>query len=260
MLRRRYPTAWTFHRNTSRWPHNMHEGGTRRPDLPHFTEHVEAPLIPLPPPDLPPATLGEAIARRATCRRFAAAEVDLTAVATLLASAYGARGRTTFGDLEFIERPVPSGGGLYPLELYLLADRVTALEPGVYHYAVLAHGLEQIRALRMPRRLVTDLFMAQPYAAAAAFVVVIAAAVDRTLWKYGDRGYRYILLEAGHVAQNLNLVASALGLGSLNLGGFFDDDLGALLGVSAQEELPLYGVAVGAPDGDDVVALRQPAE
>jgi SagB-type dehydrogenase family enzyme len=258
MLHQRYATAWTFHRNTSRWPHNMYQGGERPPDIPSFREYLEAPFVPLPAPDLPAIRLDEALARRATCRRYAPTSVDLASLGTLLAGAYGARGRTTFGDLEFIERPVPSGGGLYPLELYLLVDRVTGLTPGVYHYAVLGHGLEQLRSLHLPRQLVTDLFMSQPYAAEAAFVIVIAAVLERSLWKYGDRGYRYILLEAGHTAQNLNLVAGALGLGSANLGGFFDDDLCSLLGLFAGEELPLYGIAIGTPDGDDLTALRQP--
>src|SRR3954468_10831085 len=120
MFRHRHGTAWTFHRNTSRWPHNMHEGGERPPDIPSFQEYLEAPVVPLPVPGEPAMRLVDAMARRATCRRFAETSVSLEAVATLLAGAYGVRGRTTFGDLEFIERPVPSGGGLYPLELYLL--------------------------------------------------------------------------------------------------------------------------------------------
>lgn len=260
MLRHRHATAWTFHRNTSRWPHNMHEGGARPPDIPSFKEYLEAPVVPLPAATMPGTRLDAAMARRATCRRFADTSVSLEAVGTLLAGAYGAGGRTTFGDLEFIERPVPSGGGLYPLELYVLVDRVTGCAPGVYHYAVLGHVLEQLRELRLPRQLVTDLFMSQPYAADAAFVIVIAAVMERTLWKYGDRGYRYILLEAGHTAQNLNLVAAALGLGSANFGGFFDDDLCALLGLSPSEELPLYGIAVGVPGGDDPAVLRQPLD
>lgn len=92
---------------------------------------------------------------------------------------------------------MPSGGGLYPLELYLLARRAEGVEPGVYHYAAVAHGLEQLREVLVPRPLSDYLFMGQHYATDAAAVVVIAAEVEHTLVKYGDRGYRYVLFEAG---------------------------------------------------------------
>jgi len=65
--------------------------------------------------------------------------------------------------------------------------------------------------------------------------------------KYGDRGYRYILLEAGHVMQNLNLACTSLGLGSCNIGGFFDDELAGLLGLPVAQEAVLYAVAIGMP-------------
>jgi SagB-type dehydrogenase family enzyme len=82
-------------------------------------------------------------------------------------------------------------------------------------------------------------------------VVVITAVPGRSLWKYGDRGYRYLLLEAGHAAQNLNLAAVEAGLGCCNLGGFFDEELAGLLLVDTEEEMPLYAVAVGVPASSD---------
>jgi SagB-type dehydrogenase family enzyme len=94
----------------------------------------------------------------------------------------------------------------------------------------------------------------------AAVIVVLTTVLERSLWKYGDRGYRYQLLEAGHVAQNLNLVATALGLGSFNIGGFFDSDLANLLGLDIEEEIPLYGIALGTPFTDDRTDLRQPLD
>jgi SagB-type dehydrogenase family enzyme len=110
----------------------------------------------------------------------------------------------------------------------------------------------------LPRPLLGDLFMGQPYIGDAAAVIVLTTVLERTLWKYSDRGYRYILLEAGHVAQNLNLVASGLGLGALNLGGFFDANLAALLGLDPEAEVPLYGIAVGTPGDEERNQRRQP--
>ena len=70
-------------------------------------------------------------------------------------------------------------------------------------------------------------------------IVFYASVLERSLWKYTDRGYRYVLFEAGHVAQNVNLVVESLGLGSLNLGGFLDDQIAALLELDMDEEVPL---------------------
>jgi hypothetical protein len=88
------------------------------------------------------------------------------------------------------------------------------------------------------------MFLGQPYLVNAAAIIVITAVVQRSLWKYEDRGYRYILLEAGHVAQNINLCAEGMGLASLNLGGFFDEDVMALLRLDQDREIVVYGVGL----------------
>src|SRR5262249_16822049 len=252
--------AWMFHRNTSRWPFNMQAiPDTLGQEAPH-KEYVNAPIFSLPEPQFPTTTLKDAISARLSCRRFTDAPLKSLELPSLLKASYGIQSQIFFGDQEFLERLVPSGGGLYPLEIYLLVQHVESLEPGIYHYAVLPHALEQIRSLRLPRRFTSELFMGQPYVSQAAAIVVLAAVIERSLWEYSDRGYRYILLEAGHVAQNLNVVASALGLGSLNLGGFFDSDMASLLGLDIEKEVPLYGVALGALSSDDRTALRQPID
>jgi len=260
MFRCKYPLAWTFHRNTSRWPFNIQP----IPDAPSpeasYKEYFNVPIFPLPEPQLPEITLKDAISARLSCRKFTDAPLKLSEFATLLKASYGIQGKIFFGDLEFLERPVPSGGGLYPLELYLIIQHVEGIAPGIYHYAILQHALEQIRSLQLPGHLISNLFMGQPYVGKAAAIAVLTAIVERSLWKYSDRGYRYILFEAGHVAQNLNLVAAAMGLGSLNLGGFFDSDVSNLLGVDIETELPLYGVGLGVPSSNDRTQLRQPID
>ncbi len=104
------------------------------------------------------------------------------------------------------------------------------------------------------------MFLGQPYLVQAAAIVVITAVVERSLWKYDDRGYRYIMLEAGHVAQNINLCAAGLGLASLNLGGFFDEDVMALLKLDPDRELVLYGIALGHSEVADRLESRQPSQ
>jgi SagB-type dehydrogenase family enzyme len=259
-FREEQPIAWAFHRNTSRWPFNVVEPEESSEFQLPPKEYSDLPYVPLPPPEPFGVTLDDAIRSRFSCRRFAHAELAQAALGDLLHAAAGVLGRTHIGSLEFLERPVPSAGALYSLETYVLAPAVEGLEPGVYHYAIVTHGLEQVRAAPLHRTFLTYLFMGQHYVASAAAVLVLTSVLHRSLRKYDDRGYRYLLFEAGHMAQNANLAAAARGLGTLNLGGFFDNDLCVLLDVDAEEEIPLYALALGHTAGSDRVALRLPPE
>jgi SagB-type dehydrogenase family enzyme len=234
----------------------MHEVPEEQSLVASYKEYLNAPVFPLPEAKMPSRTLQEAIEARVSCRRFNIMPLGLAELATLLKFTYGKLAKIYLVESEFVERPIPSGGGLYPLEVYLIVRRVERLEPGVYHYAVLAHALEQIKALDMPGTFISNLFMGQPYLVNASAIVLFTAVLDRLLWKYGDRGYRYIWLEAGHAAQNLNLAAALLGLASLNLGGFFDHDMARVLDLNIEVEIPLYGVALGLPSTTDRVEIR----
>jgi SagB-type dehydrogenase family enzyme len=258
MFRNDNPVAWTFHRNTSRWPHNTLSPEGIHQEAPAFKEMVDRPAVPLPPPAAPLGELGEAIRGRFSCRRFAGDSVSLPDAAALLYWSYGKLDVCHPFGTDLVHRPVPSGGGLYPLEQYVIAQRIAGLAPGIYHYNVLGHSLECVDAGAMPAQALAGLFLWQPYVAQSAFVIVLTAIFDRSLWKYRDRGYRYLLLEAGHVAQNANLVATALGQGSLNLGGFFDADMAGILNLDLEEEAPLYAVAIGQPEKGDADVLRAP--
>jgi SagB-type dehydrogenase family enzyme len=257
-FRDRHPLAWTYHRNTSRWPFNMHDLNPHTREVAPFKEDPSVATIELPPPSLPAMPLAETIAGRASCRRFAEEPMTLGQLGDLLHTGYGTIGVSDFLG-EFLERPVPSGGGLYPLELYVLAQRVMGLVGGGYHYVPVTHVLEVIQPSPLPSLLATEMFLGQPYLAEASAIIVMAAVVERSLWKYEDRGYRYILLEAGHVGQNLSLGATALGLGCLSLGGFFDDDIAGLLRLDIEAELVLYGIAVGPTSSSSRGQNRQAA-
>jgi len=260
-FRSAYPLAWTFHRNTSRWPHNAAPlpDVDDTPDAPK--EYPDAPTVALPEPrPRPPAvTLAETMADRVSCRRFRDEPVTLDELATVLDAAYGMSGAIAVGQLEQPERPVPSAGGLYPLEVYVIVRAVDGVPPSVYHLTPVTRRLERVLDVELPARMVSRLFLGQPYAGGAAAVIVLTAVVGRSLKKYGDRGYRYVLFEAGHVAQNVNLTATALGLGTCNFGGFFDDDVAAVLGVDPDEEAPLYAIALGRPATADRSEARLPA-
>ena len=244
------PVAWLFHRATCRWVHN-----TMEPPGVHLQqagkEDFDVDLMRLPKPGSLDVPLGLAIRQRVSTRTFAADALTLDQLSTIVHAGYGLIGRTQFGQVEFLERSVPSGGGLYPLELYVIVRAVDGLEPGIHHYVPLHHGLELVRPGRLPGAFNTYLFLGQPYATSAAAVVVLTAVTQRSLGKYGDRGYRYLLLEAGHAAQNVNLATVALGLGCCNLGGFFDEELAAVIRADTEAEIPLYAVALGVPSTDD---------
>lgn len=212
------------------------------------------------PPVLPVSgALDSVLRQRFCCRRFLDRPLSLDTLATIVHWAYGTVGGVELGG-EMLERPVPSGGGLYPLELYLICQNIEGLALGVHHYLPHLHALDEVYGDRLPKLLTSELFLGQPYLKEAAGIVVVTATVERSLWKYEDRGYRYILLEAGHVAQNVNLVSTALGLGSLNLGGFFDDDLSGLLRLEPDAEVALYAIAVGYKATEDRALGRSPEE
>lgn len=243
-----YPVAWSFHKNTCRWQRNIPPlRNDLAANLAPFKEYPDAPVFPLPDAPFPSMSLKEAVAGRRSCRDYADAFVALADLAVLLNAGYGVKGIKTFETFEYFERPVPSGGGLYPLEIYCVVNKINDLPQGVYHYAVYPPSLEQIYPLSFSKLYIGQLFMNQPYVAESSAVLIATSFFQRNMRKYGDRGYRYILFEAGHLFQNINLTAAALGLGTLNLGGFFDDEVANLLKIDTEEEIPLYAMAVGVP-------------
>jgi SagB-type dehydrogenase family enzyme len=142
-----------------------------------------------------------------------------------------------------IRRPVPSAGALYPLELYVLGLRVPACEPTVWHYDPFRHRLETLRLVNADdvRAAIVDPSLVET----AAAVLVVTAVFWRTRFKYGLRGYRFALLEAGHVVQNALLAATARDLPALPLGGFFDRKLDKLVGADGLDEASIYAVLLG---------------
>jgi SagB-type dehydrogenase family enzyme len=200
--------------------------------------------LPVPAPlDQP---LGDVIGRRRSRRDFDGGAVALDVFSALLHAGYGV---TCVLDPEGdrparMLRSVPSGGALYPLELYVAVVRVGDLEPGLYHFDPLRPGLEVLRSGLS----VEELAVLSTYpdiASSCAVLIFIAAVFGRTRFKYGLRGYRFALLEAGHVAQNLVLAATALGLASVPLGAFFDRRTDAFLRLDGVNESTLYTIALG---------------
>jgi SagB-type dehydrogenase family enzyme len=142
-------------------------------------------------------------------------------------------------------RTVPSAGALYPLELYVLARNVASLPSGIYRYQVNRHELGLATAGYDPAVLI-DATFGQDWVASAPACICVAAIFERTTVKYGDRGQRYVCLEAGHAAENVMLQAVALGLATTMVGAFSDDDVGRVFSLGANE-VPLCLIPVGRP-------------
>ena len=183
-------------------------------------------------------SLEEAVEARRSVRDYAAEPLSLEDLSRLLHAAQG----VTESRLGF--RAAPSAGALYPIELYPIVHDVAGLEPGIYHYAVQEHELEQVEAGDF-RGATTRAGLGQSFLGQAGACLVLSAVFQRTRWRYRERTYRYVMLEAGHVAQNVYLAAASMGLGACAVGAFLDDALNELLGLDGAEEAALYVVSVG---------------
>lgn len=196
-------------------------------------------LTPLPQPDRAGRmALERAIAARRSIRAFEGASLPLAQLGQLLWAGQGKTGAEGF-------RAAPSAGALYPLELYALTGEAGDLGAGIYHYRPQRHALHLV-AKGDFRADFASAALAQDWVTRAGVIMVVAAVPARVMAKYGQRGRRYLAIEAGHCAQNIYLQAAALGLGGSELGAFDDAALAGLLRLPDGEE-PVTTLAIGQP-------------
>jgi SagB-type dehydrogenase family enzyme len=192
-----------------------------------------------------PMGLGEALDRRRSLREYRLRPLPLETLGRVLHTTYGVRGHRQVDGEWFQDRSAPSAGGKYPLEMYLAAQSVEGIGDGLYHYDASAHALEHLRpGLFQPT--LAELTMGQEMVRDTNVVIVVTAIRERTMGKYGQRGYRYVWIDAGHLGQSFYLVATALGLGPVAIGGFLDAEVNALLDLPAGEEA-VYILCLGQP-------------
>lgn len=190
----------------------------------------------------PQAGLEEVLAARRSVREFGAAPVPAGFLSACLKLGCG----LTDSGATPPRRAAPSGGALYPIEIYPVVLGVSGVEPGLYHYDVLAHELERIRGVGGPEEL-WPVFSQGLWGVTPSLALMMSARLPRVQKKYGERGYRFALLECGHIAQNFLLLGAAAGLSAVALGGFVDDEMNRFLGIDGKEEVGLYAVLVGSP-------------
>jgi len=233
-----------FQRHTKYRPEAMSGAGTRwseRPEL--YKTYPDSVKVVLPSfePDRW-ITLDAALNERKSIRDYRPDPLTLGQLGYLLWASAGIQ-RTEQG-YEF--RTAPSAGALYPIETYVIANEVRELEPGVYHYGIRNHELEQIKTGNV-RRHIAAAALGQTVCATAATVFVWTAIFARSKWKYAQRAYRYVYLDAGHIAENLALAAVGLGLGTCQIGALFDDEVNKIIEVDGAEESVIYMSVVGVP-------------
>ncbi|MEA3225981.1 MAG: SagB/ThcOx family dehydrogenase [Planctomycetota bacterium] len=185
-------------------------------------------------------SLDEVLKRRKSIRDFQDKPISKGQLAYLLWATTGIQ-RVEDG-YEF--RTVPSAGALYPIETYLVVNNVKGLDAGIYHYSIRAHQLEQLRQGDF-RRQIAAAALGQRMCAAASVVFVWSAVFERCKWKYGQRAYRYIYIDAGHIAENLALAAVSLNRGSCEIGALYDEQVNAIMGVDGIDESVICMAVVG---------------
>jgi SagB-type dehydrogenase family enzyme len=208
-----------------------------------YKEYPSARKVQL-PKNFPTQTLPviEALKKRKSIRSFLPEPLSLADLSFLLWAATGVQ-RTEQG-YEF--RTVPSAGALYPVETYIVANNVEGVEKGLYHYNIQDHALEELETGSIGEKLARAA-LGQRMLADAPVALVWTAVFARSKWKYAQRAYRYVYLEAGHIAQSLALSATSIGLGSCQIGAFFDDEINQIVDVDGAEESVLYLSVVGHP-------------
>jgi SagB-type dehydrogenase family enzyme len=226
--------TWT---DASKWPKEWSEVS--------FKSYPRLPSTALPSPRPPAAvSLHEAVIARRSSRANVAEPLELAALSDLLAGALGFAAAPAAGS-PGVRRNHPSAGARFPVEAYLLSLRCAGLGPGVYHYGPADHRVTRL-VEASPAALSRAALAAfgHPWIAAARAVVLLTAVMPRTTIKYGPRGYRFALLEAGHIMQNLCLLAAAQGTPLAPVGGFADQVVSRLLDLGDGEELPLYSAVL----------------
>jgi SagB-type dehydrogenase family enzyme len=178
-------------------------------------------------------SLERAINERRSIRTYKDAPLTLKEVSQLL---WAAQGKVASG-----KRAAPSAGATYPMELYLIAGNVEDLSPGLYKYILDDHSLLLVKEGDL-RKSVSERALRQDMILKAPITIVISAVFERTRARYGARAERYVYMEAGHIGQNIYLQATALGLGTVAVGAFIDDEVKRALGI---KEEPLYLFPVG---------------
>lgn len=219
--------------NSKFWPKNW--------KTVYFKGYPRLDEIILPKPALSTkVSLKEALLKRKSTRIFSNKPLSINTLGALLFYCAGMKNNKS----PFYGRFYPSGGARYPLEVYIVSLN-TGLPKAIYHYYLKNHSLEKL--LTFKKINFSKYFINQKLFSRAACIIIITAVFKRNTIKYGDRGYRLVLLEAGHLAQNFYLLSTALNVACCALDGYADNEVNKLLDIDGVTESVVYALALGSP-------------
>jgi len=202
-------------------------------------------LIDLPDPrsiQVDPVDLRKAIENRRSIREYSTQSLTMSELSFLLWCTQGIKEVTT---RPATSRTVPSAGARHAFETYMLVNRVEGLQSGLYRFLAMEHKLIEINLEPSIAEKVAEALMGQQLVKTGAVIFIWTAVAYRMKWRYVERGYRYLHLDAGHVCQNLYLAGEAVKIGVSAIGAFDDDGLNRLLGIDGKEQFAIYCAAVG---------------
>lgn len=220
------------------------QAGLPQPPLEALYSGMET-LIDLPmPEEIPEITIDfmAAIELRMTVRDYQQIPISLLELSYLLWCTQGIK--QVLGDKSTL-RTVPSAGARHAFETYLLINRVSGLQPGLYRFLAMEHKLVAVNLAPHIAEEIATACKGQKTILNSAVTFLWAADVKRMTWRYGERGYRYLHLDAGHVCQNLYLSAQVIGCGSCAIAAFDDESLNQVIGIDGEEQFVVYLATVG---------------
>lgn len=204
----------------------------------YYKSYVRLPIKHLEiPKDIPQKNIINILNDRESSNNFGDEFMSLETLSGILYFSAGLK-----KDNQEVKRFYPSAGARYPLELYVFNFKVKGLKKGLYHYYNKEHGLEFLADL--DKKEVEQMFL-MPWIMKAGVVIVITAAFQRIMIKYGDRGYNYVFLEAGHLGQNISLLSTAYKLAVCPVGGFLEEKINKFLNLDSGFESVIYTLALG---------------
>ena len=211
-----------------------------------YKSYPDNPKIELPKQNnIKTETLNHAILNRRSIRDFSKKPLSKEQLTYLIWASTGIQRK----ERGFEYRTAPSAGALYPIETYVVINNVKNIAQGVYHYNIESNHLEEIKKGDY-RSAIAEAALNQPMCYHAAAVFIWTAIFNRSKCKYGQRAYRYIYLDAGHIAENLALSATSINLGTCQIAALYDDEVNQIIDIDGITESTIYLSVVGVPFGD----------
>ncbi|MDO9547276.1 MAG: SagB/ThcOx family dehydrogenase [Pelolinea sp.] len=182
------------------------------------------------------------VEKRESLRKYADVPLTLEELSFLLWGTQGVKSQT---EKQLTKRTVPSAGSRHPFETYLLINNVVGLTPGLYRYLALDHKIARLPGRENINQTLTEACLKQQHVKNSAVTFVWVAVPQRTVWRYSQRGYRYIYLDAGHVCQNLYLLAESINCGVCAIAAFDDDLADQAMGLDGKDLFVIYLASLG---------------